>query len=104
MKVWDTTTWKLLHSLPDDTGGPRSVAFSSDGLRLAWGGTDCTVKVWDAATGEIQVLRGHTNCVHGVAFSPDDKKIASASADGIVKVWKAPPGRAWLRQAAEPRK
>jgi WD40 repeat protein len=97
VKVWDTATWKLLHSLPDPTGMPKSVAFSPDGRWIAWGATDSTIKVWQAASEEIQVLRGHTNWVQGVAFSADSNKIASASADGTVKIWKVPP----LRESTE---
>jgi WD40 repeat protein len=92
IKVWDSATWKLLHNLPDPTGGALCVAFSH-GHRLVWGSTDGTVKVWDGPGTETHVLRGHTSWVQAVAFSPDPdaKWIASASLDGTVKVWKAPP-------------
>jgi COMPASS component SWD3 len=65
--------------------------------RLPGGGSDSTVKLWQAATGEIQVLKGHTDWVQGVAFGSDSKQIASASADRTVKIWKVPP----LRESTE---
>jgi WD40 repeat protein/serine/threonine protein kinase len=92
VKVWDTATWKLLHDLPDSSGAAaHCVAFGPDN-RLAWGGTDGNVKVWDGPGTEIQVLRGHTSWVQAVAFSADGQWIASASLDGTVKIWQAPPG------------
>jgi WD40 repeat protein len=69
------------------------VSLSPDGKRLATASSDNTIRVWDAATGElVTVLRGHTGHVLSVAFSPDGTRLASASGyrgKGEVKVWDA---------------
>jgi WD40 repeat protein len=86
-----------LLTLEGHTAAVRGVAFSRDGSRLATASQDSMVRVWDAHTGEQQLLlKGHGAAVAGVAFSPDGKHLASASEDKTVRVWEIPGGREQL--------
>ena len=72
----------------------NSVAFSSDGKRLATASADGTAKVWDAETGEaLMTLSGHGDAVNSVAFSPDGKRLATGSDDKTAKIWDAQTGK-----------
>src|SRR5258706_535613 len=80
-------------TLKGHSGLVLGVTFSPDGKRLASGGQDQTVKIWDTTTGQMALsLPGHTNMVWSVAFSPDGKHLASGSVDRTAKIWRTATG------------
>ena len=71
------------------------VAWSPDSSKIASGGHDGTVRVWDVVTGD-PALGGplpHKHVVSSVAWSPDGSKVASGSFDKTLRVWDAATGK-----------
>ena len=96
------TCWHLLTYLPDSalirtlsghTDVVTGCAISPSGDFIVSASDDQTLKVWNAHTGEEQlILSGHTNAVTGCAISPSGDFIVSASDDRTLKVWGARTG------------
>ncbi|GHO90457.1 hypothetical protein KSF_005050 [Reticulibacter mediterranei] len=67
-----------------------TVAWSPDGTRIASGGDDKMVQIWNATSSDdnpIFTYIGHSGGVETVAWSPDGTRIASGSADKTIQVW-----------------
>jgi len=70
------------------------VAYSPSGAQLASGSRDKTVRLWDAASGQLlSTLSGHQDLVRSVAYSPSGAQLASGSKDQTVRLWDATSGQ-----------
>ena len=57
-------------------GALHAIAFSHDGSKIASGGDDRTVQIWDAATGRrLAGPFNHPQTVRSVQFSPDGTRL-----------------------------
>ena len=70
-----------------------TVVFDPSGRRLAGGGSDGIVHIWDPLRHtQIAGLRGHATSVCAVAFDPTGTVLASGDLAGTIRLWNADTG------------
>jgi hypothetical protein len=82
----------MLKQLLDAEDSVLCIAASPDGKRLAAGGCDRAVRVWDLSEGLDdakleQTVENHADWVLGCALSADGKYLVTAGRDKTAKVW-----------------
>ena len=92
MKIADDTT--LVRKLDRQNGPITTLAWSSDGQRIAVGGAAPEVNIYDAESGKrVAQCKGHTAGIYTVAFSPDSAALATAGFDGTVRLYDVATGQ-----------
>jgi len=92
--------WKVTGEPLSLRGGPEFIttaaAISPDRAWVVTGGTDGSVRLWEAKTGHALPDPGarngedsrHTSDITSVAFSPDGKLVVTSSLDRTARVWR----------------
>ena len=90
--LWNIEGQTLVSSLKEHTDYVLALAFSPDGERLASGGDDRTIRIWNVAQRKAMVITNQTYSIQRLAFSPDGRTLAVASLDQYVKILDADNG------------
>lgn len=108
IKLWETTSGKLLRTIQTEDVSVTAFAFSPNGEMLASNSIpDGTIRLWNTKSGEkIKDLVGHRVPVNSISFSPDGKTLASGGRDKTIKLWevesKSEKEKATFTEHAEP--
>lgn len=74
--------------------GGRWLCLSPDGAKLAAGGGNGAVRIWETSCGrKLQDLRGQRSAILSVAFSSDSARLAVFAFDGTIEIWDANTGQ-----------
>ncbi|KAG4283380.1 hypothetical protein FPRO06_07759 [Fusarium proliferatum] len=81
--------WDIcVQTLEGQTSTVSNIAFSGNGQWLASTSYDCTIRIWNVATGVcLQTIHSPYLEVHAVAFSSDSSCLASASENCTIEFW-----------------
>jgi WD40 repeat protein len=96
---------EAIATLPGHAGTVRALAWAAGHVRLASGGADGALRVWEPVDGEggpraawrHSVLATLDEELWAVAFSPAGDRVAAACADGTARIWDVPSGAAIAR-------
>ncbi len=102
LQVRDAATGDVLTELAHPTA-VTGACWSSDGRRLAAGGENTHIYVWDVAAARVtSVLKGHGSTVVYLALNPAGDLLASTSWDSTLRLWDLRSGELLFTTRAGP--
>ncbi|KIX09154.1 uncharacterized protein Z518_00232 [Rhinocladiella mackenziei CBS 650.93] len=86
VNIYETVTFKRIHSLTQHSGEVTYVAWSPDDTQLISCSQDCKARVWDVESGRLRVTLEHQTVdqnygITAAAWSPDSMSFVTASHD-----------------------
>jgi WD40 repeat protein len=100
VRLWELPSHRKVGTLEDEGHHIETLAFSSDGARLAAAGGDEVVRLWDVRSSRLVArYKGHRGRINSLSFSADGALLASGGG-GVVLVWNVATGR--VRRAPWP--
>jgi len=95
--VWDARGGTLIQQLAGHHGGVTSVAWHSDGMRLASAGSgrdSGELFVWEVQSGQrVRAFAGHPGVVSAVGWGPSEELLVSGGSDGMLRWWEVDSGQ-----------
>jgi len=93
VRVWAPPAPEPVHMI--SVADVRTAAISPDGRRLACGGADAEILLWDVQTGQRHALPRAATASAGapvscLAFLPDSRGLATGDTAGEVRLWRLP--------------
>lgn len=86
VNIYETVTFKRIHTLSQHSGGVTYVAWSPDDSKIITCSQDCKARVWDVESGRLRVTLEHQTVdqnygITAAAWTPDSTSFVTASHD-----------------------
>lgn len=94
VRVWDTSTWRMLFQLQNDQTEMNGIAFSPDGAMIATTGDDGSIRLIDFTTRRerVKIPKAHITKAFSVVYTYDGKQLLSCGEDAAIRIWNAQSG------------
>jgi WD40 repeat protein/serine/threonine protein kinase len=94
VRIYDTATGKLEHSIPTGQGEVNGVAFSAQGQQVVSAGDDGTVQIRNVADQSIELtIDAFSELAFYAVYTPDEELLITCGRDPEIRIWDAKTGR-----------
>jgi WD40 repeat protein len=86
-KLWDVRTGEMVRAFNGHTDEVYLIALSHDGVLVATGANDYTVRIWDLSTGNCDAILEGNSSVRSICWLKEGNQILSGLGDGTINAW-----------------